>query len=157
MDFEFILSILFSLISILFVVYCIFRVISAGLRIIYVAITNNKLYRRWTKIQYIREKRQKELQENNYKKEIKNNIKQIENNIKQSNIKKFAIRRNPNLLEFCRFRKRLYKFIGKVILFVFKAIGILILIWLICHIWDLICSNPLYVIIVLLFLILIKK
>lgn len=121
-----------------------------GIKVLWFAITNLKLYNRWVKIQYIRDKKLKIEQE-------KKQEELMQNAIKQNSIKNFLLRRKPNLLKFCKLKKEFFKLILAVIAFLFKAIGMLILIALAWWFLSFIFSNPLYIIIFLLILILIKR
>lgn len=120
-----------------------------GIKILYIALTNFKLYKRWAKIQYLKNKRLIKLQE------IKNKEILAEQELK-NNIKKFALRKTPKLLNFYKGLRTLKKILWKTFLFILMAVSIIIVIIIICHLWGWICENPLWVIAILLFLNLVK-
>lgn len=121
-----------------------------GIKVLYIAITNFKLYRRWSKIQYIKSERlrkQQELKE----KEIWVSLE------KKCNIEKFAIRRKPRLLSFYKKLRTLKRIVLKIFLFLLKFIGIIITIIIICHLFNWAAEHPMGIIIFLLIMILLKK
>lgn len=120
-----------------------------GLRVLYTAITNIKLYNRWCRIQNIRFYKNKDSQEAMEKAEL-------EKAIRESNIKKFALRRKPKLLEFYKLIRSIERIILKILGFLVKAICIIIAIIIVCHIFGWFCNNPIWLIVFLLLMILIK-
>lgn len=83
-------------------------------------------------------------------------IEKAEKNINKKYVSIYALRKTPKLLNFYKGLRTLKKILWKTFLFILMAVGIIIIIIIICHLWGWICENPLWVIAILLFLNLIK-
>ena len=74
---------------------------------------------------------------------------------------KFAIRKKPKLLKFYKnlrdFLKWFCNILCKIFIFLLKAVGIIIVIIIICHLFYWAAEHPMGIIIFLLILILLKK
>lgn len=76
---------------------------------------------------------------------------------KMDSVSKFTLRRKPKLLKFYKSFRSFEKILGKAFIFILKAVGIILIIVLLCYLFSWINDNPLWVIIFLLILILLKK
>lgn len=121
------------------------------IKMLYLALTNFRLYNRWVKIQHI--KYQKNI--------IKQNIDAKEQAyLRQKRIKNFKLRKKPQLLKFYKKLKKIeniiYKIINFLIKFVLIILGLIIIFVLLSWFFEWARENPLWVIIFLLIMILLK-
>lgn len=107
--------------------------LSDGIKLFCLALTNFKLYNRYCKIQYVKAERQRIKREEKEKTELEEMLKNAE---RINRIKKFSLRRKPNLLHFYKnlnkIKKTIYNILKPILSFILQLIGWGILFGLIC-------------------------